>query len=76
MDSSVYIVIELQIAQDGTAGNFVFTYTDINQAESKYHTILASAAISNVYRHSAAILNDRGETMKSESFRHIAEVEE
>ena len=71
MDSSVYIVIELQIANDGTVGNFIYPYTSINEAESKYHLILSSAAISNVYRHTATMLDDKGQTIKSESFRHV-----
>lgn len=75
MDSTVYIVIELQISRDGTVANLVNSYTNVNEAESKYHTILASASISEVYRHSAVILDDRGVTIKSESFRHTAESE-
>lgn len=75
MDSSVYIVIELQIDKEGNVSSIVNSYTNINEAESKYHTVLAYAAISNVYRHSASILDDRGVTIKSESFRHSVAAE-
>lgn len=75
MDSSVYIVIELQIDKDGNVANLVNAYTNVNEAESKYHSVLASAAVSNVYRHSASILDDRGVTIKSESFRHTVVAE-
>lgn len=75
MDSSVYIVIELQIDREGNVANLVNAYTNVNEAESKYHSVLASAAVSNVYRHSASILDDRGVTIKSESFRHTVVAE-
>lgn len=75
MDSSVYIVIELQIDKEGNVANLVNAYTNVNEAESKYHSVLASAAVSNVYRHSASILDDRGVTIKSESFRHTVVAE-
>ena len=70
-----YLVIEIQKNVDGTVGNFVWSYTDINEAESKFHSVLASAAISTVFVHSCALLNECGFLIKSQSYQHIPEPE-
>lgn len=65
----MYIVIELQKAGE-TLSHIAFTFDDYNQALNKYHTILAFASVSNVEKHSAAILNEWGEVLKNEGFEH------
>lgn len=65
----MYIVIELQKTGD-TLADLEFTFTDYNQALNKYYTILAFAAVSNVERHSATILDEWGEVLKNEGFEH------
>ena len=70
----LFIVIEVQ--SDGTtASTIVNSYTDRNQAESKFHQILTAAALSNVPIHSAVLMTDRGKTLKTETYTH-EEVEE
>lgn len=72
-----YIVIELQTNRKGATANIVTAYTDRNQAEQKYHSILAAAAASKVYIHAATILDMFGKVIKSEHYQHeTAEVEE
>ena len=65
-----YLVIEIQVSDSGAVGNFVWSYDDVNQAYSKYHSVLASAAVSNVSIHSAVIMNETGYCIKNESFDH------
>lgn len=67
-----YIVIELQATGDSVA-NIVTTHDTINEAESKYHLILTSAAVSQVPMHSATILTDEGYQLKRECYKHITE---
>lgn len=43
---------------------------------STFYSILAAAALSQVDVHSAAVLNDAGQFIKSESFDHTQLVEE
>ena len=64
-----YIVLESQTTNGSTA---VLTTTKptLNEAENKYHTVLAAAAISAVDVHSAALLNERGQLIKYECFEH------
>lgn len=69
----MYIVIELQTNAEGQTANIVQGYMDRNEACSRYHQILASAAISNVRKHAAALLNEDGFCEKSEYFEHIPE---
>lgn len=71
----MFIVIELQTNTDKTIGNFVFTFTDRNQAEAKYHQILSAAAVSAVYKHAAVMLTEEGVRLKSECYIHEQEPE-
>ena len=72
-----YIVTELQTNREGATANITTAYTDRYQAEQKYHSILATAAVSNVYIHAATILDMYGSVIKSEYYQHeTAEVEE
>lgn len=73
----MYIIMEVQANADGTAGTLVYTYDDTNKdvAESKYHSILSSAAVSSVYRHSAFMLTDDGRLLRSECYTHEPEPE-
>ena len=70
-----YMVIEMQTTHDGQVANTCTTHDTIEQAESKYHTVLAAAAVSAVDYHSAAMLTDRGGFVKSECFTHYVEPE-
>ena len=54
----MYIVIEVQTNEEGKASTIVTSYDNPAQAESKYHTILAAAAVSTVPKHGAVILQD------------------
>lgn len=65
-----YIVIELQTNANGTVGNIVTAYTDRNQAEQKYHTVLAAAAVSALPAHAAVLITSDGMTLAHECYHH------
>ena len=65
----MFLVVELQ-RNDDTLGNVTFSYSGINEAKAKYHTILSVAAVSNVQRHGAVILDDTGMMLCHEWFDH------
>ena len=67
----MFIVMEIQ--KSSTVSTIVNTYETRNQAEQKYHTVLAYAAVSEVLQHSAVMLNDDGGFIKSETFEHEVE---
>ena len=72
----MFLVIELQKTSETEISNIVSSHADRNQAESKYHQVLASAAVSNVLKHSAALLTEEGVCIKRESFYHGEETTE
>ena len=61
----MFIVLEIQ-----NTAVLVNDYNTRNEAENKYHTILAYAAVSTVEKHSAVMLTSDGEFIKSECFVH------
>lgn len=66
----MYIVIEIQTNADGTVGTIVTQWNDRNQAESKFHNILAYAAGSALPVHSAVLLTNDGLLLRNESYTH------
>ena len=63
------IVIELQ-KNGEQLGNIVTSHTTLQEAQHKFHTVAASAAISNVEKHSVVLLNDDGFTIERITFEH------
>lgn len=66
----MYIILETQTNANGTVGTLIDSYENRNAAESKYHNVLAAAAISQLPLHCAFMLTDEGYTIKSEAYRH------
>lgn len=64
-----YLVIEVQTLEDGTIANIVNSYDAINEAESKYHQILAYAAQSALPCHAAVMLQSDGMYLKSQAYK-------
>lgn len=70
-----YLVIELQTYDDGTVGNIVDAFDDELAAESKWHLVLSSAAISALPMHAATLLRSDGALIKQGCYRHEPEPE-
>ena len=66
----MYIVIELQKVSDEQVANIVNAYTNKDEAERQYHTILAAAAVSTLACHSATMLDEKGNMLKHEYYQH------
>lgn len=64
----MFIVMEIQKSE--SVSTIVNTYETRNGAEQKYHTVLAYAAVSEIPKHSAVLLNEDGTYIKSECFEH------
>lgn len=65
-----YLVIEIQTNSDGTVGNLVYSYDDRNQAESKYHAVLAAAAISALPMHTCDLIQADGILLARQCYEH------
>ena len=70
----MYIVLEAQTYNDGNVSTIVSSYANENEAESQYHRVLMSAAISDVPMHTCFMLTSDGYVVKTECYKH--EVEE
>lgn len=66
----MYIVIELQKNTEGKVANLVTSHNTLAEAESKFYTILASAAINEVPVHSAIIVSEEGFPVKNHCYKH------
>ena len=66
----MFIVMEIQ--KGNTTSTLVNTYETRNEAENKYHTVLAYAAVSALPKHSAVMLTEEGDYIKHECFEHEA----
>lgn len=71
----MYIVIELQ-TNNGNVGILTYKFTELSEAYAKYYLILSSAAVSDIEVHTALIVTETGQVVRSETFSHASEVEE
>lgn len=67
-----YLVMELQTNASGSVASIVTQYADKNAAESKYHTVLAAAAISSVPQHAACLLTNDGKLLDRQCYTHYS----
>ena len=65
-----YIVIELQKNAEGQVSNIVTEHANLAEADSKYYSILAVAAVSVVPVHSATIVSEEGFPVKYQCYKH------
>ena len=66
----MFIVIELQKNRDGHVANIVTEHATQAEAESKYHSVLAAAAVSELPIHSAVLVSEEGFPLMHQCFRH------
>ena len=65
----MYTVIELQ-TNDGVTSILTYSFTDRDQAESKFHNILSYAAVSAVEIHAVSIIDALGDVVKNDRYYH------
>lgn len=66
----MYIVIELQKNTEGVVSNIVTSYNTLAEAESKFYSVLAAAAVSTVPVHSAVIVSEEGFPVANKCYKH------
>ena len=71
----MFVVVETQRNADNTVSVLTSSYASENEAYSNYHRVLTYAAVSDIPVHSAFLLVDDGNLLKSECFKHEAESE-
>lgn len=74
-----YYIVEIQRYQNSEYGHIMhFAYDEDAtkarlKAESKYHEVLAAAAISDLPQHSATLLTSDGRCIMNQCYRHSVE---
>lgn len=71
-----YLVIEIQTNADGKIGILTFSYDDRLEAESKYHAVLAAAAISALPMHTCDLIQEDGVLLARQCYVHEQGTEE
>ena len=68
----MFIVLEIQEQTNGSTPNTItYTAETIDEAKSKFHYVLHYAAVSELYRHGAVLMQTDGKYLERESFQHI-----
>lgn len=65
-----YFVLEIQKWADGTWHHIVYQYENRMQAEAKYHYILSEAAVAQIPRNGAVVIDGNGQTLMSYIYQH------
>ena len=63
-----YVVIEIQRAENGTVATLVTQFSNYAQAEAKFHTVMAAAAVSALRGHGCIIMTDHAEVVRNEMY--------
>lgn len=66
----MWLVIEIQTSSDGTVATITTQHATRNEAESKYHTVLAAAAISEIPAHAAVLMYHLGNVLAAQHYTH------
>lgn len=65
-----HIIIEIQTNKDGAVGNIVTAYDNEPQAVSKFHSVMAAAALSDLPCHAVVHMLSDGGFVNSGVFHH------
>lgn len=74
MDDLKYVVMEIQTLGENVA-ILTYQYNTLREAEAKYHSILAVAAVSDLAKHAAALITNAGTLVKSECYQQEESME-
>lgn len=66
----MYYILEIQQYLDKSFGYLVHYAEERHRAESKYHEVLAAAAVSGLPKHSAALIDENGNTIMNQTYVH------
>lgn len=65
----MFLVIEIQ-KTGNTIANIANAYETMAEADNKYYTILAAAAVSNVPKHGAVLLDENCYCIRNDHYEH------
>lgn len=65
----MFLVLEMQ-TNNGVVSTLSYSYNTMAEADNKYYTILASAAISKVQKHGAVLIDDECRLLRADCYKH------
>ena len=65
-----YIVNEIQTYANGQVGTLTYSFDTPNEADNKYYTVLASAAISTLPCHAVIQYTEQGFPLRYDHYEH------
>lgn len=68
-----FLVTEIQKFENGTVSTLTNDYDDRNQAEAKFYSILAAAAVSQLPLHAAIMYTEEGTPIMNKHYYHVPE---
>lgn len=71
-----YLVLEIQTFDTGAISTPTYAYDDRLAAESKYHAILSSAAVSKLPSHTCVLMTSDGRFISFQNYEHQPEAQE
>lgn len=71
-----YLVTEIQKFENGQMSTPSYAYDNRNSAEAKFHSILASAAVSALPVHSCILFTEEGFVLDTHCYKHGEEQNE
>lgn len=75
--TNAYSVIEIQVDSEGNvAFTPIATFTNRNEAESRFHYVLSFAATSTLAKHAVMLISEDGRLLERKCYEHITEVED
>ena len=66
----MYILLEIQVNDNGQVGTLITNYSDLREAESRFYTVMAAAALSELPVHSAVLMTEKGLKLKNGWYTH------
>lgn len=66
----MFYVLEIQENVNNEGSYLITSHNTKEEALSKWHTILSYAAVSQVYLHTAVVINNLGEYIARETYKH------
>ena len=69
----MFIIQEIQTNGNASSLLPAITKEDRNEAESTFHSVCSSAAISTVTVHTVLLYDEHGNVVRSEYYEHVAE---
>ena len=68
-----YLVLEIQVNENGAVGTLINQYPTYPAAESAFYSVVSAAVVSSLPKHTVMLIDEDGITYERKSYVHGAE---